>query len=288
VNPNSISRHLHRHRAVVECQPVYYPDWDDLVAEQREDKPRVVFTITDINGKLVRRITGPASKGINRVAWNLRFSGANPARSSGNPSGPLAAPGKYQVSMARVVNGVWEELGLNQSFEVIQLDNRTLPATDPKELEAFQNKVNNLRRAIFIANEIISETVEEMKTIKQAVINNYQDGKTLYEKTSIIQNKLQDLYISLNGNRLVVRKMELIPPSPSSRVSRITRSFYNSTSSPTSTQLNSYEIAADEFKELVSDINNIIDNEIKPLENLLDQAEIPYTPNRRKIIWSEN
>ena len=64
--------------------------------------------------------------------------------------------------MARVVNGVWEDLDLNQSFEVIQLDNRTLPAPDPKELEAFQNKANNLRRAIFSANEIISETVEEM------------------------------------------------------------------------------------------------------------------------------
>ena len=218
----------------------------------------------------------------------MRFSGANPARSSGNPSGPLAAPGKYQVSMARVVNGVWEDLDLNQSFEVIQLDNRTLPAPDPKELEAFQNKANNLRRAIFSANEIISETVEEMKTIKQAVTNNYQDGKSLYEKASVIQNKLQDLYISLNGNRLMVRKMELIPPSPNSRVSRITRSFYNSTSSPTNTQVKSYEIAASEFKKLAADINDLMDNEIKPLENLLDKAGIPYTPNRRKIILSEN
>jgi len=273
---------------VSKTQPVYYPDWDQLVAEQREEKPRVVFTITNINGDLVRRITGPASKGINRVAWNLRFSGANPARSGGNPSGPLVIPGKYMVSMARVVNGEWEDLGLSQSFEVIQLENRTLPASDSKELEAFQKKVNNLRRVIFSANEILDETVEEMKTIKQAVTNNYQDGKSLYEKASAIQNKLQDLYISLNGNRLVVRKMELIPPSPSRRVNRVARDFYNSTSSPTNTQVKSYEIAASEFKKLATDINDLIDNEIKPLENLLDQAEIPYTPNRRKIIWSEN
>lgn len=269
-------------------QPVYYPDWGDLVAEQREERPRVVFTITDTNGNLVRRITGPASKGINRAAWNLRFSGANPARSSGNPSGSLVAPGKYQVSMARVVNGVWEDLDLSQSFEVIQLDNRTLPASDPKELESFQKNVNNLRKAIFSANEIIDETVDEMKTIKQAVTNNHQDGKSLYEQASTIQNKLQDLGISLNGNRLMVRKMELIPPSPNSRASRIARNFYSSTSSPTNTQVKSYKIAVSEFKKLVAEINGIIDKEVKPLENLLDQAEIPYTPNRRKIIWSEN
>jgi len=62
--------------------------------------------------------------------------------------------------------------------------------------------------------------------------------------------------------------MELIPPSPSSRVNRIARDFYNSTSSPTNTQVKSYEIAASEFKKLVADINDLIDNEIKPLENL--------------------
>ncbi|MEM9015254.1 MAG: glycosyl hydrolase, partial [Pseudomonadota bacterium] len=51
-----------------------YPSWEELRAEDREDEPAIVFTVTDSNGAVVRRFTGPHSKGLHRVAWDLRYA----------------------------------------------------------------------------------------------------------------------------------------------------------------------------------------------------------------------
>src|SRR4029077_19344038 len=50
---------------------VPYPPWDSLKAEDRQEDPAVVVTVSDANGAVVRRFTAPNSTGINRVAWDL-------------------------------------------------------------------------------------------------------------------------------------------------------------------------------------------------------------------------
>ena len=60
----------------------------------------MVFSIRDASGNLVRRLTGPASKGIHRIAWDLRSRGKG--QDSGS-NGLFVLPGKYSVSMASVV-----------------------------------------------------------------------------------------------------------------------------------------------------------------------------------------
>ena len=55
-----------------------YPSWDDLRAEDREDEPAILFTITDAAGDVVRRITGPRDAGLHRVAWDLRYAAPDP------------------------------------------------------------------------------------------------------------------------------------------------------------------------------------------------------------------
>src|SRR5207249_104621 len=46
----------------------------------------VKITISDINGKVVRNLTGGKEAGLNRVQWNLR--GDPPPRPAGAPEGP--------------------------------------------------------------------------------------------------------------------------------------------------------------------------------------------------------
>src|SRR5690606_34841513 len=50
------------------------PGWDELTAEEREEGPQVVFTITDAQGNLVNRVSGSTSEGFHRTAWDLRYA----------------------------------------------------------------------------------------------------------------------------------------------------------------------------------------------------------------------
>jgi photosystem II stability/assembly factor-like uncharacterized protein len=66
----------------------------------------VTITITDSAGKPVATVRGPGKAGINRVSWNMRYTGVElpealrppPRPQEGHgPKGPLALPGTYQA-----------------------------------------------------------------------------------------------------------------------------------------------------------------------------------------------
>ncbi|MGZ6988380.1 MAG: glycosyl hydrolase, partial [Thermoanaerobaculia bacterium] len=59
---------------------VFYPSWDALRTEAREEEPAVVLTVSDGAGNVVRRLTGPVKAGFQRVAWDLRYPAANPTQ----------------------------------------------------------------------------------------------------------------------------------------------------------------------------------------------------------------
>ncbi len=73
------ARQAQEKKAVKEGGAISYPPWDALRAEDREEPPAVVLTVTDEAGNVVRRITGPADAGFHRVAWDLRYPPADPA-----------------------------------------------------------------------------------------------------------------------------------------------------------------------------------------------------------------
>ncbi|MGH8115457.1 MAG: hypothetical protein ACREPS_10470, partial [Rhodanobacteraceae bacterium] len=66
----------------------------------------VTISITDSAGQPVATVRGPGKAGINRVAWNMRYTGVELPKSmraqysehtSHEPKGPLALPGSYQI-----------------------------------------------------------------------------------------------------------------------------------------------------------------------------------------------
>ncbi len=65
-----------------------YPTAEDFRAEAEEEPPAIVITVSDASGKVVRRFDGPAARGIQRVAWDLR----GPAATAG-PGAPGGAAG---------------------------------------------------------------------------------------------------------------------------------------------------------------------------------------------------
>ena len=55
-------------------RPFRYPTIEELRAETEEDAPALLFTISDDAGKVVRRISAPATAGMQRVVWDMRYT----------------------------------------------------------------------------------------------------------------------------------------------------------------------------------------------------------------------
>ncbi|MCH8150086.1 MAG: glycosyl hydrolase, partial [Planctomycetes bacterium] len=117
-----------------------YPGFDELKKEEREEAPVIIFTITDPDGNVVNRITGPASAGFHRVAWNLRYAGVT----TGSNRGPHVVPGKYTVSASKRVDDKVTTLGKPRTFKVVPITKSALPLQDRAEVLKFQKKAGEL------------------------------------------------------------------------------------------------------------------------------------------------
>lgn len=258
---------------IAKNQSVDYPNWDAFTREKREDNPEILFTITNEQNEMVARVGASAKKGINRVAWNLRDSNTN----------ALVHSGVYKVSMAKLVNGNWEDLNVSQSFNVKKLGNTTFPITDLTAEKKFRKEVMSLNNVINNSNELLESSISEMEKLKEK-IKNRLNNPTIIEKVEAIRQSLMDLDIQLNGNRLITKNMELIAPSITSRVSRVRYSFNRSTSPSTITQKQSFIIASKEFGQWASRFNNL-NNEINRLDSELRNSGIIIQSGKQNISW---
>ena len=257
---------------IEKSQPVYYPDWDDFTAENRESKPQMLFTIFDEEGNFIKRISGPATKGLHRIAWDLRY-GTN----GGYGIGPLVAPGHYQVKIGMIVNGEWKDLEQQQSFAVKSLAPLPDKEINEKQRVAFHLEVMNTGKEIKVFNETLQKAIKELASIERKIISSTSDGKDLLKLANTIHHKLRDFDLELNGNSLITANMELIPPTISGRVNRIMYTFWNTRSEPTQTQRQSLADAQMSFASLKSGYNALLNGELKRLVTGLKKEGIPFS-----------
>ena len=116
----------------------------------------VLLTVMDETGKAIRSLTGPAVRGLSRVAWDLRLpahqlaSGRPPTDEEeifgGGPTGPYVTPGKYSVTLSQRVGGVVTPLAGPVSFGVMMDGAGALTLADHQARGRFQAQVQELRR----------------------------------------------------------------------------------------------------------------------------------------------
>jgi hypothetical protein len=269
---------------------VYYPSWDSLRAEDREEEPTVLLTVTDEEGNIVRRLAGPVTAGFHRVAWDLRYPSSTPTRlkPSGeenpfvNPDmGPLVAPGTYRVGLAERVDGKVRPLGAPQSFTATPLGNASLPARDREALLAFQEATARLQRAVMGAAGALRESRSRIEFLKKALDDTPGADPRLAGEARALDARLADLDVALNGDETVARRNEPTPPSILDRVQTVVNGqWVTSTSDATRTHRRGYEIAAAEFAEWLPKLRALLTEDLPQLERRAEAAGAPWTPGR--------
>ncbi len=252
-------------------EPVFYPDWKDFAAERRESAPQLVFSISDESGQVIRRISTSLKKGLQRLHWDLRQSDGMGGAAA------LISPGTYSVALSKVVKGEWEDLGTSESFEVKPLYPKKYTAAQREALHVFQQQVYDLGKAIRQVNEELEGAIDKTKRMQNALIKYPSSQMDLYQQANQLQNKLQDFEMILNGNDLMVEKMELIPPSISSRLNRVKWNFYNTTEQPMEADRENYKIAKKDFEVLKGQVLEVLEKELKVLEEKLETKGIYYS-----------
>ena len=259
----------------------------DLQAEAAEEEPSLLFTITDSEGNVVRRLTAKGEAGVHRIAWDLRYPPAVPTSLkphadnpfSPPPTGPMVVPGRYTVALAKRVEGKIVPLGEPQTFEAAGVG--AIPEKDRAALLAFELKTARLQRAVRGAAEVIDEVRDRLAHIKQSLLDTPgKDTAALGSEARAIEARLRGIDTALRGDRVAARYEMPTAPSITDRVEGIVGTQWTATSAPTGTSIEAYSIAADEFGTQLAALRTLVGKDLKGLEDKMEGAGAPYTPGR--------
>lgn len=266
-----------------EGKSISYPSFDELTAEDLEQKPLLVFKIFDENGNTVRTLTTSPKKGFNRITWDLRYPDTSPISDTtdiNKAQGMPVVPGKYKVQMFKSVDGKLSALTEPVEFECKLLNNLTLPAKDFAKLDAFRRRVAKLQNAILGTNSLLQETRKRVNAIKNSFLLSMNYDDKMLNRIREVQAILDTLNMQLNGNPTLQRLNENQPPSIIERMNYILWGLWATTQEPTETQAKSFSIAKDDLSVVISKLKEIVMKELPAFEKELDKVGAPWTPGR--------
>lgn len=209
----------------------------------------------------MRRVSGPIEKGINRVAWDLRYPApeavrlnAKPPSSGEEPAGMLAAPGRYSATLAKEVGGEITILHRPIQFEVVPLRKGALQGNSHSESAAFWRSYEDAVRDSSAVNRSLGNEVSRVEAMKKALSRATITPGDLDERLNRLRTKLQSFEDNLFGNRAKRQVGERQRPNVESRLFSVELGVSESTYGPTATHRKTLEIVNAQLRQIKSDL----------------------------------
>ena len=272
-----------------EGRDVEYPSWEALRQEQREAEPAIVLTVRDEEGNVVRRVTGPAEAGFHRVAWDLRYPTVTPATLEPPkeenpwdppPRGMMVSGGKYTVSLAKLIDGKFVEVGGPQTFTTRSLGLAGISDADARTSSEFERKVAALQRAVLGAVSTVADTQKRIDLLQKALLETPRADPSLAATLLAIEDRLRNLDERLRGDAVVSRYNEPASTSIVDLVQTVVEGQWSTSAAPTKTQRDSYALAAETFAPVLAELRTLIEADLKSVEQQMEKAGAPWTPGR--------
>ncbi len=260
-----------------------HPGWDALRIEETEDAPAVILTVRDQDGNVVRRVKGPVTAGINRVAWDLRgpgFAAVTGPIEEEVRSGVLMPPGTYSVELSRRIDGAVEPLAGPVSFEVRRLHEPALVGLTPEAYAAAMTELAAFQRQMSGAGQVFAEGTARVTAIKAALDHQSVDDGTLYATAVSLAKRLEAVRDQLWGHRRRDYLKETQPVSVSARLGVFRGNLTSSTYGPTPMHQEQFDLAREQFAAASAELGAVVQTELPRLEAALEAAGVPWTPGR--------
>jgi photosystem II stability/assembly factor-like uncharacterized protein len=265
-----------------------FPGWDRLREERLEGPAVAMLLVRDAADNPVRWIKGPASKGIHRASWDLRHAAPDPVSLSqpgfkppwvGDPQGPLAAPGRYSVTLYLLEGGKLSPQGSPQSFEVKPLPGEGMDI-DFGAIAAFQQQTSALSRTISTARKNLQEAGERLRYIEAALPRTTRVTEAHYGELERLEGRLAALQLRLTGDPVKQGMSESTVPSIASRVGGVSYGHWETRQPPTQTQKEQIERAGQDFEAFRTDLKAFL-SDLDQYQADLEKAGAPWTPGQK-------
>lgn len=270
-------------------QTLPYPTNDELRAEAEEAKPEIYFVVYDESGAAIRRVEGSTDAGLQRAAWDLRYSAPQVKKHSEDgedffpdaaDQGPLVLAGGYSVRLFEKVGGGVTELAGPQSFKVVTEGASGMSAADRAAQEQFLRKTTRLYRAVSGALHTSEEVESRLKAIREALREAPAVEKQLGGVADALEQRDREISRALRGDVEVAKRNEPVASSINDRVNSVMEGERFSLAKPTQSHVDSYNIAAAEFAEQLGKLRTLVEVDLTKLEKDMEAAGAPWTPGR--------
>jgi photosystem II stability/assembly factor-like uncharacterized protein len=269
-------------------KPVHYPTAAELHAEAAEEAPAVLLTIASASGTPVRVLSGPVTKGLHRVAWDLRAPAHQlpPNRPRGELDelfgdplvGPYVVAGEYKVTLSQRVGGIVTDLASPVTFKVAGDPQSAHSLADSTARWQFDEKLQALRRDVAGSLELANSTATRLQAIVKALDATPAAPRALHDRVRAFQRTLDAILVELRGDRTLGSRSVPTPVAISERVNTISGELNRTLGRQTATHEQQYQIALDLFGPQRSALKQLVDTDIPGVERELERFGAPYTP----------
>ena len=260
---------------------VPFPGWDALDLEKDEKGAKVLLTIQDPQGNIIRKISAKAKKGSNRIAWDLKHF--NPfsipengkIKKGGYNSGALAIPQAYTATLYLEDNGVITQLDEPIVFDVKPIREGVLQGVSHQEYDEYRNNLSALIKKLDVLEDVLERSKEKLMALKAALNNSNIVPGPINKEIQALQKEAIAIKKSVEGSPSKDEIGERTPPSIQTHL-RVAYRGMMSTYGPTPLHQKSMALGKKMTLEIESKVMSLQNDKIKPLEQKLKALGAPY------------
>lgn len=262
-----------------------FAGWDALDEEKREREPVVILTVRDAKGDVVRRLYGPTSAGMHRVAWDLRLPaeeavGVKPSYAYAKPQAPegfMVGPGRYTVTLSKRHDGKTVKLAGPVDLEVVPLrKGGALEGADPKVVAAFWKRIATLSRSMSAASQALKDAKARLDRLELALDRSQAAPESLDNELDALRATLNELQTKLSGSPTKGELNKRQPHTVGARLSFAAEGTRSSTYGPTPEHEKSLKMAEEGFGAIRTQLNQFLDKDLPAFERRLRDAGAPW------------
>ena len=260
---------------------VPFPGWDALDLEKNEKGAKVLLTIQDPQGNIIRKISAKAKKGSNRIAWDLKHF--NPfsipengkIKKGGYNSGALAIPQAYTATLYLEDNGDVTQLDEPIVFDVKPIREGVLQGVSHQEYDEYRNNLSALIKKLDVLEDVLERSEEKLMALKAALNNSNIVPGRINKEIQALQKEAIAIKKSVEGSPSKDEIGERTPPSIQTHL-RVAYRGMMSTYGPTPLHQKSMALGKKMTLEIESKVMSLQNDKIKPLEQKLKALGAPY------------
>jgi photosystem II stability/assembly factor-like uncharacterized protein len=275
-------------------EPIPQPTLADLDAEAREIKPYLIFTVTDENGLIIKKMYKSADKGVNRITWNFTYEVISPVKTvkydplstgSGRRSGIQVMPGTYKVSLSMYSKGQIIDLAAPVPFNCKPLNLATFTSSDIKAKYAWIGQASDLARSMYGTFSYLDELSDKNNAVLQVIHQTPDATPEMMKEAARINDEIHNILFIINGPEAKASEEELPPMNMplAQRLSNMASASYGTSGDITTTAKQQMDILKVEFPPILERVKKA-GQDLQNLDKQLDAIKAPWTPGRVPVL----